>query len=337
MILLCTLATVVVMTGSGAAWEQIERNRATREFPAPGKMIDIGGRSVHLDCRGHGSPTVVLESGADTSGSALWFPVHRQVASFTRVCSYDRAGLMWSESAGDGPRDPVAVVSDLQRTLRTANESPPYVMVGASLGGPFTMIFTKYHGSEVAGLVFVDAAHPDQTDRLAAATGHPEEGIPAALKVLRYLVWTGLPRLLIPEPTVKELPPDIVRAIGAYQPVSLAASFDEAQAMESTLREAGTFRDLGDRPLAVLSRGKPWSAYSETERAGTSMTREQFDRMQQVWSEMQMEEASWSTQSTHRTLDDSSHVIQLERPDAVVDAVRAVVSQVRAKNAASTR
>ncbi|QRY50369.1 alpha/beta fold hydrolase [Mycolicibacterium septicum] len=336
-ILLCVLATVVVAIGSGAAWEQIERNRAAAEFPAPGKMIDIGGRAVHLDCRGHGSPTVVLESGADTSGSALWFPVHQQVASFTRVCSYDRAGLMWSEPAGAGPRDPVAVVDDLQRTLRTANESSPYVMVGASLGGPLTMIFTKYHGSEVAGLVFVDAAHPDQTGRLAAATGHPEDDIPAVFKVLRYLAWTGLPRLLIPEPTVPELPADVVAAIGAYQPVSLAASFDEADAMEATLREAGTYRDLGDRPLAVLSRGKPWSAYSESERAGTGMTRDQFDRMQQAWWEMQVEEASWSTQSTHRKLDDSSHVIQLERPDAVVDAIRAVVSQVRARNTAPTR
>ncbi|MGW4098064.1 alpha/beta fold hydrolase [Mycobacterium sp. NPDC004974] len=334
---LCVLATVVVVIGSGAAWEQIERNRAAAEFPAPGKMIDIGGRTVHLDCRGQGSPTVVLESGADTSGSALWFPVHRQVATFTRVCSYDRAGLMWSESAGDRPRDPVAVVADLQQTLRAANESPPYVMVGASLGGPFTMIFTKYYGSEVAGLVFVDAAHPDQTDRLAAATGRPEDGIPAVFKVLRYLAWTGLPRLLIPGPTVKELPPDVVRAIGAYQPVSLAASFDEAEAMESTLREAGTFRELGDRPLSVLSRGKPWSAYSESERAGTGLSRDQFDRMQQAWWEMQVEEASWSTRSTHRKLDDSSHVIQLERPDAVVDAIRTVVSQVRARNATSTR
>lgn len=336
-IALCVLATVVVVIGSGAAWEQIERNRAAAEFPAPGKMIDIGGRAVHLDCRGHGSPTVVLESGADTSGSALWFPVQRQAAAFTRVCSYDRAGLMWSESAGDGPRDPVAVVADLQRTLQAANESPPYVMVGASLGGPLTMIFTKYHGSEVAGLVFVDAAHPDQTGRLAAATGHPEDGIPAVFKVLRYLTWTGLPRLLIPEPTVPELPADVVAAIGAYQPVSLAASFDEADAMEATLREAGTFRDLGDRPLAVLSRGKPWSAYSESERAGTGLTRDQFDRMQQAWWEMQVEEASWSTRSTHRKLDDSSHVIQLERPDAVVDAIRTVVSQVRARNAESPR
>lgn len=337
MLLLCAAVAVIVVIGSGAAWEQIERNRAAAEFPAPGKMIDIGGRAVHLDCRGHGSPTVVLESGADTSGSALWFPVHRQVADFTRVCSYDRAGLMWSEPSGDGPRDPVAVVDDLHRTLRAANESAPYVMVGASLGGPLAMIFTKYHGSEVAGLVFVDAAHPDQTGRLAAATGRPEEGIPAVFKALRYLAWTGLPRLLLPEPTVPELPPDVVAAIGAYQPVSLGASFDEAEAMEATLREAGTFRDLGDRPLAVLSRGKPWDAYSEAERAGTGMTRDQFERMQQAWWEMQAEEANWSTRSTHRRLDDSSHVVQLERPDAVVDEIRAVVSQVRARNSVSTR
>ncbi len=200
------------------------------------------------------------------------------------------------------------------------------------------MIFTKYHGSEVAGLVFVDAAHPDQTDRLTAAIGHPEDGHPRSVQSPAAPDLDGL--AAAPDSRADRAGTTARRRRrNRCLPARLAGRLIRRSRRHGEPRcaEAGTFRDLGDRPLAVLSRGKPWSAYSETERAGTGLTRDQFDRMQQAWSEMQVEEASWSTRSTHRTLDDSSHVIQLERPDAVVDAIRTVVSQVRARNAESPR
>lgn len=104
--------------------------------------------------------------------------------------------------------------------------------------------------------------------------------------------------------------------------------------MECIFREAGTFRNLGDRPLAVLTRGKPWSAYSAAQQASSGMTSEQYGRMLAAWWAMQDEEARWSSNSTHRRLNDSSHVIQLERPDAVIEAIREVVDKVRAQKAA---
>lgn len=319
----------------GSIYEQVARQRVAKEFPPTGKLVDIGGRRIHLDCRGSGAPTVVLESGADTSGSALWFPVQEAVEQFARVCSYDRAGLMWSDPV-DEPRTGADVATDLHKALQAANERGPYVMVGASLGGPYVMIFTQHFGSEVAGVVFVDAAHPEQTRRTEEASGlASDESVPLVFRLLARLAWTGLPRLLLPSPSIPELPTHVAEAIGAYQPTSLRSAFDEAARMESTFQEAGILRNLGDRPLAVLTRGKPWSAYSEAQRAGAGMTREQFDRTQAAWWAMQDEEATWSTQSTHRRLDDSSHVIQLERPDAVIAAIREVVEMVRAQRSAA--
>jgi pimeloyl-ACP methyl ester carboxylesterase len=317
---------------AGVVYEQAARRRVAREFPPPGKLLDIGGRRIHLDCEGTGSPGVVLESGADTSGSVLWYPVQKGVAQFTRVCSYDRAGLMWSDT-GPLPRDGTAIVNDLHKVLEVAGERGPYVMAGASLGGPLIMLYTKSFGAEVAGLVFVDAAHPAQTQRLEQATGK-HESTPWWFSLLRPLVysgWTGLPRLLLPAPILPELPQKVVDEITAYQPTSLGPSFDEADAMEDDFREAFTLRNLGDRPLAVLSHGKPWSAYSQAQHEASGLSQREFEAHEAEWARLQDEEATWSSDSTHRTLSGSSHVIQLEQPDAVVGAIREVVEKVRAK------
>jgi pimeloyl-ACP methyl ester carboxylesterase len=239
---------------------------------------------------------------------------------------------MWSDPTSE-PRSGGAIVADLHHALQTAREPGPYVMVGASAGGPYLMLYTKYFGAEVAGVVFVDAAHPDQIRRLAEATGrNDEEAIPLVFRLLAHLAWTGLPRLVLPSAQVPELPPDVAKAITGYQPTSLGPSFDEAASFEATLREAGTFRTLGDRPLAVLTHAKPWSAYTTAQQAGSGWSREQFERHEVAWRAMQDEEAGWSSASTHRVLENSSHVIQLERPDAVIDAIREVVGRVRERN-----
>ena len=138
-------------------------------------MIDIGGRSIHLDCRGTGSPTVVFESGLDNYGSMSWAKVQDSVATTTRACAYDRAGVMWSDPS-DARQNSDAIASDLHGALTAAGESAPFVLVGHSLGGPYVMAYTKKYGKQVAGLVFVDASHPDQVQRLNAVLKHPVTG-----------------------------------------------------------------------------------------------------------------------------------------------------------------
>src|SRR5262249_23491833 len=82
---------------SGIGYETIGRYRTARDFPPPGKLADIGGRRVQLDCRGTGTPAVVFEAGLDTMGSLSWSAVHDAVAGITRACTYSRAGIMWSD------------------------------------------------------------------------------------------------------------------------------------------------------------------------------------------------------------------------------------------------
>ncbi|MBH5316299.1 alpha/beta hydrolase [Paenibacillus sp. GSMTC-2017] len=323
---LLTLAISLVSIGS--IYEQSARIWVAKKFPAPGKLIDVGGRNIHLNCEGQGSPIVVLEAGADTSGSALWQLVQEEVARFTRVCSYDRAGIMWSDPAKNRGNN-LTITSDLHKVLRAANEQPPYILVGASMGGPYVMTYTKYYENEVAGMVLVDASHPEQTARLAQAIGESEsEPIPIVFRALAKVAWSGLPRLILPDANIPELPSQTAKAITAYQSTSLAAAFAEAARFEDSLFEAGSFRSLGNLPLAVLSRGKPWSAYSEADQTASGFTQEQFERVEATWASMQADFSTWSSNSTHQTLVDSSHVIQLERPDAIIAAIKDIFREI---------
>src|SRR5215831_15256305 len=155
-----TAVILVVCLIIGPIWERYESYQAALEFPAPGRLVKIDDRRIQIDCRGTGNPTVVFESGLDILGSLSWTKVHEPVAQFTRACTYSRAGIIWSDDK-HGFHDGPGVARDLHAMLAAAGERGPFVLVGHSLGGPYITIYTKLFGDEVAGLVYVDASHPD--------------------------------------------------------------------------------------------------------------------------------------------------------------------------------
>jgi pimeloyl-ACP methyl ester carboxylesterase len=123
-----------------------------------GSMVDIGGRSLYLDCRGQGSPTVILEAGL-TSDTTAWDDVFDPIAGFTRVCSYDRANNGRSDKVGLHSGD--QSVSDLEKLLSAKKIVPPYVLVAWSFGGPISRLYEARHPDDVSGMVLVDT---DPTD-----------------------------------------------------------------------------------------------------------------------------------------------------------------------------
>jgi len=326
------LLVVVAAVLAGCAYEIWARHRVAAEFPAPGKLVDIGERRIHLDCRGSGAPIVVFESGLDVYGSLSWSAVQDRVASNTRACSYDRAGIMWSDRAS-GARDGASIAGDLHKALQAAGEKGPYVMVGHSLGGPYVMTFTKEFGSDVAGVVFVDASHPDQQLRIKQAIGKSMEEPMTGPMVLAATAWTGLPRLVTRSLGQPKAPAPANAAMVAYLPRSLRPMLDEFAAIDETFREGGALRSLGDRPLVVLTAAAPIAA---ADLATVGLTPEQGQQMQEVWFDLHRDETSWSTRGREIRLDDAHHYIQFERPDAVVDAVREVVEDIRATRTSMT-
>src|SRR5688572_7029859 len=128
---ICAVVAAILVASAGReAWI---RHRVEQELPPRGRMVDVGGHRLQIDCQGTGTPVVVFESGLDANGSLSWYKVQGEVASFTRACAYSRAGILWSEAAA-GPRDGTAVATDLHRLLERAGERPPYVLVRHSVG-----------------------------------------------------------------------------------------------------------------------------------------------------------------------------------------------------------
>lgn len=146
------LVLLCVLTVSSPAWCE------TVAGP-PGRMVDVGGRRLHLLCVGAGSPTVVFESGLG-EGSYAWALVQPAVGRQYRACSYDRSGIAFSDP-DPAPRSVAGLVSDLHELLGRSGERGPYLLVGHSLGGLFVRRYAMRYPDEVAGLVLVDSSHED--------------------------------------------------------------------------------------------------------------------------------------------------------------------------------
>ena len=155
----CVLAFALAATG--AAYQAAATAKDRRRYSPPGRLVDAGGHKLHLHVMGENEegPTVVLETGGQST-SPQWARIQPGIAPFARVVSYDRAGLGWSEP-GPKPRDARTIARELRTALVNAGMPGPYVLAGASLGGPYALVFAATYPEESAGVVLVDSAHPD--------------------------------------------------------------------------------------------------------------------------------------------------------------------------------
>jgi len=164
-------ALVVFAALAGTTYQGVTTAVERREFPRPGRMVDIGDYQLHIACTGKGAPVVVLEAPAAGLSSA-WGWVQPALAVHTRVCSYDRAGLGWSE-AQEGDFDPGRAAEDLRRLLEGAGETGPYVVVGHGLGASLAQVFAGRFPGDVRGLALVDAPSPDSGGPAALLVQYP--------------------------------------------------------------------------------------------------------------------------------------------------------------------
>jgi pimeloyl-ACP methyl ester carboxylesterase len=138
-----------------------------------GHLINVDGHRIELECRGAGSPTVVMDSGLSMT-METWGRVPADVAAFTRVCTYNRAGLGYSDS-GPKPRTSKAIVNELDALLVKADVTGPYVLVGHSVGGLNVRLYASEHPDKVVGMVLIDASSENEYQRLAALKSGAEK------------------------------------------------------------------------------------------------------------------------------------------------------------------
>ena len=304
------VSLLLVLVCAGALWQAIATRRDLRQNPPPGRLVDVGGYRMHINSTGEGSPTVILDSGLSDS-SLSWYKVQPEVARFVRVVSYDRAGLGWSDPSPQ-PRNSRVFAEELHTLLRNAGISAPFVLVGHSMGGYDVRMFASLYRPEVAGMVLVDASHPDLSSR---APGMRENFLlwRSFLVKRQRLMPFGIPRLMgwcdagAPQPALRAVECRTSRYNETLEELdSFATSGDQ-------VRPTGS---LGDMPLAVLTED-PDKVYPRD--------------MLPAFLACQNDLARLSTRATHVVAKGSGHQIQKERPDLVIAAIRQVVEQVKAR------
>jgi pimeloyl-ACP methyl ester carboxylesterase len=188
------LAIDVVRTGGASAW--LARHRIPAPYVGAGHRVDIGGRSLYLDCRGDGGPTVVLEAGMG-GGAGDWAPVINGLAAKGRTCAYDRAGRGSSDPPPSGIRTIADQAADLRALLEAVGEAAPFVVVGHSFGGDVARVFADRYRDDVAGLLLVDSFSPDlENDAVHPLLGdlRPEyearlDGLRSTVAAVEHLDW----------------------------------------------------------------------------------------------------------------------------------------------------
>lgn len=297
--------SIIGLSLLGYIVEPIAEAADAKAYPPPGQMVDVGGYRLHINCTGEGSPTVVIESGWGDF-SAAWGWVQPEVAKTTRVCTYDRAGMGWSESSPE-PRTAREFAKELHTLLEKANVPGPYVLVAHSLGGYTMRVYAHDYPEQVAGLVLIDAQDLPASD---AATFNPAPK-PGKNSLPSLVARIGLVRLLAgPLDAIKNLPEGDKQAYTAYAvtPRGAQTFLDEGRGMSEGGAQAKEVDSLGTLPLIVLSRGKDQDA---------KHTAAQADLLQ------------LSTNSQQYFADESGHSIHIEQPDAAVDAILKMVEMVR--------
>ena len=296
------------------------------KYPPIGQMVDIGGYRLHINCQGAGSPTVIMEAGLGEP-SLNWALVQPQVATNTRVCVYDRAGLGWSDKSPK-PRTANVMVEELHTLLKNANIEGPYVMVGHSTGGMLVRLYAHTYPAEVVGMVQVDAQHEEQFSRLSPAIQQNLKAMFAqgnqTLPLFQVVINTGIGALVpavgasadnpqLPSPAREEF-----SAIALSSSKYIEAKTAEEDAIFDSLAEvrAAHITSLGNIPLIVLYRG-----IDDSPMPGLTP-----EENKQRWLGLQTELAALSPQGKLVLADKSGHHIQLDQPNLVIDATEQVIA-----------
>jgi pimeloyl-ACP methyl ester carboxylesterase len=295
------------------------------KIPPPGRLVDIDGHRIHLDLRGQGAPVVVLEAGIAAS-SLSWCLVQKRVAEFTTVVSYDRAGFGWSESASHRCSATDAA-NDLAQLLERAELPGRVVLVGHSFGGLIARVFEQRYPGRVAGLVLVDpVSRTEWRDPDAQHTRMLQRGVALSKRgaaLALNLLMSGsrfIPKLLAKASAgqgasvterltgeVRKMPPELWPVVAAHwsEARCFRAMAASLESLPASARQIDENRSLGNLPIIVLSAASSTPAV---------VAEHEYD-------------AQLSTRGIHRVVPGTGHWMQLDAPEAIVDAIRSVLDR----------
>ncbi len=310
---------------AGAIYQAVATSHDQRAYPPPGQLVDVGESRLHINCVGEGSPTIIVEAGAGY-WSAAWMGIQPEIArkAKARVCTYDRAGLGWSDRSPQA-RTADQVVSELHTLLGKREIASPYVLVGHSLGGYLIRIYADRYPTEIAGLVFIDSAHERQWEYLPKEVGEFVDSQVTSVRATSWMARFGMLRLMKDKLPVDKLSP---KAQPAYEAAILRPEFYEVLVEEvemgrtNAAAQAARVRSLGRIPIAVVSAKNSFEAFQPLP---DNFPLEEANRK---WMELQTELLRLSINSRH-FISEGAHNIQLDNSQLVIDAIESVVTAAR--------
>jgi pimeloyl-ACP methyl ester carboxylesterase len=301
------VCVALALAAIGGATETVIESTDHRLDAPAGQTYDIAGHRMYLHCTGSGSPTVLLSNGFGER-TPSWSWITSSVAATTRVCGYDRAGQGWSQAASE-PQDGAQVAADLHATLAQAHVGGPYVLAGHSIGGTYNMIFAAHYPSEIAGMVLLDSASPDQFTALPNYPGF-------------YSTYRRASGLL---PTLARL--GVGRLAATTQFAGLPArDRDQERAFAATARDYRAQRDEWSELPTVFTQAKALTTLGATPLIVVTADQGQDPG----WPAAQDKLGTLSTNSAHRVVRGATHIALLVDRRFAAESSRAIADVVTA-------
>ena len=298
-ILVALSGFLILAAVAGVTYQWLATRNDLASTPPPGRLVDVGGHRLHLWCTGAGAPAVILENGLGGS-TAAWGFVQPEVARFTRVCSYDRAGMGYSDP-GPSPRTARRIATELVELVDRGGIGGPVVLAAASSGGFNARVLASDHPDRVAGLVLVDASHEDDVHE-----------VPRLARFVPLLSSVGILRLFGVSfgLSLESLPPSTQGFARAtrFRATGYQAAADEIMHIRQSASEVRASRRKLTIPVVVVSGARGADAR---------------------WRDLQRDQVTLSERGCQIIAGQSGHVVPIDQPQAVVDAIRAIVRAVR--------
>lgn len=304
----------------------------------PGRLVDVGGFRLHVNCQGSGAPTIVLDAALGGS-SVSWSLVQPEIARFARVCSYDRGGFGWSD-AGPRPRTAGRLAGELRELLRRAAIEPPFLLVGHSFGGLVMQVFARRYRADTSGLLLVDPAHPEDW-----VTPAPKEQVKIDRGVLLCRYGARVARLPIAHLV------GVLATIGAVGPaaalvrlVTLGRLSKEDQGILAPVwklppEARRRLRWFWSQPRFFEALGSQIASMPVSSAEALEASRDGYDDLPLITISstdpgdyrLRQQEAlaRLSTRGRHIVASATGHWIPLDQPQVVTDAVRELLDQLR--------
>ncbi len=312
---------LLFVIGIGMVFEARKETAVSAQYPAPGQMVEVDGRQLHINCTGTGSPTIVLDAGQG-GWSTDWANLMPELSKNNQVCAYDRAGYGWSDAV-EGTRSPQDAADDLANLLTAAEIEPPYLLVGFSHAGLADRIFAAQHINQMAGMVLIDPATEFDNEIMSAELMKQQQSAVGMFKGFQFMAKIGLLRLIGTHNMADSAP-----FIGTdpAEPNVYYSFISDPQWWETSSQEFVSH--LNDNHLAMVSdqgviQNIPLVIIGSDvlDKTGNAA----IDGLQAARYEKLQMLANQSSQGIFIIAEGSTHDIPTDRPDVILNAVETVM------------